>query len=539
MRKAYINGNVITIDSKNPRRQAFIVEDGKFTQVGNTEEILELVKGTDCEVRDLEGRTVVPGFNDSHTHLLNFAYSLDKVHLENLNSIDAIVDVAKKYIEEKKLPAGKWVVGCGWNHYFFEEPRFLTRDDLDRISTEHPIMFTRVCEHTVSVNSKALEELGIDDHTPDPEGGKIARDENGRATGVLQENARYIAYEKQPPKSVEEIKAMLVKAMDIFAECGLTSVQTDDFETFSDKDWTKVLKAYEELKEEGKLKVRVYEQCLLPAVDRIKKFTGAGYHTGWGDDWVKIGPLKLLVDGSIGPRSALMEEPYSDAPDTSGIAVFTQEELNELLTLGHTSGLQLACHGIGDKALRMILKGYEAAQAAKPDEDARMGIVHVQFGAPDIFENMKKNHVIGYVQPVFVQADMHCAEERVGSERIKYAYKFNTMRKMGIQCAFSSDCPIESPSPIDGIYVAATRMDYNHYPEGGWYPEEKIEVEDAIKGYTLDGAYAQFAENEKGSIENGKLADFLILSDDITKVAPETIRDITVLETYVGGERTH
>jgi len=537
MKQAYINGNVITVNSEMPRCQAFVVEDGKFVKVGTNEEVSSFAKEAGCDVRDLEGQTVVPGFNDCHMHLLNFAYSLDKVHLENIDSIDAIVEKVKNYIDERKIAPGEWVVGCGWNHYFFKEPRFLTRDDLDRISTEHPILLTRICEHTVVVNSLGLKYIGIDDNTPDPEGGKIARDENGRATGILQENARYLAYEKQPAKSVEEIKAILIRAMDIVSGYGVTSVQSDDFETFSDKNWRNVLKAYEELKNEGKLKVRVYEQCLLPKKERLEEFVKAGYHTGLGDDMVKIGPLKLLVDGSIGPRSALLEEPYSDAPDTCGITGFTQEELNDLLTYAHVNGLQLTCHGIGDKGIRMILNGYDAAQKAMPKKDARMGIVHVQFGAPDIFERMVKNGVVGYLQPVFVQADMHCAEERVGHERIKYAYKFNTMRKMGIKSAFSSDCPIESPDPIDGIYVAATRMDYNHYPEGGWYPEEKIDVEDAIKGYTLDGAYLQFEENMKGSIEEGKLADFLILSEDITKTKPENIREVTVKETYLGGKR--
>lgn len=536
MKTAYINGNVFTVDSKNPRCQAFLVEDGIFTKVGGNREILDFIEGTECEVVDLEGKMVVPGFNDSHIHLMNYAYSLSKVNLEGLNSIEEIIEAGKKYIAEKRIPEGKWVTGCGWNHYFFPEPRFLDRNDLDQISTSHPILFTRVCEHTVTVNSKALSELGIDKDTPDPEGGEIVRDGEGNPTGVLRETARYLAYEKQPPKSVEEMKEMLIQAMDIVSSYGVTSVQTDDFETFSDKDWKKVMKAYEELKQEGKLKVRIYEQCLLPSRSRIEGFISGGYHTGWGDEWVKIGPLKLLVDGSIGPRSALLSEPYSDAPDTCGIGVFTQEELNELLVLGHKNHMQLACHGIGDKAIRMILEGFEKAQQERPDEDARMGIVHVQFGAPDIFEKMKKNRVIGYVQPVFVQADMHCAQERVGSERIRYAYHFRSMREMGIHTSLSSDSPIESPNPMDGIYVAVTRMDYNHYPEGGWYPEEKLDVEDAIKGYTLDGAYSQFQESVKGSVETGKYADFLVLSDDLTRAPAETIRDVKVLKTFVGGK---
>ncbi len=481
---------------------------------------------------------VVPGFNDSHIHLLNYAYSLTKLHLEGLNSVEEIVEAGIRYVKEKKIPAGQWVIGCGWNHYFFPEPRFLNRHDLDRISTEHPILFTRVCEHTVAVNTKALEVLGIGKNTTDPEGGEIVRDEEGEPLGILRETARYLAYEKQPAKSVEEIKELLVRAMDEAAAVGITSVQSDDFETFSDKDWRKVVKAYKELEAEGKMKVRVYEQCLLPDLSRFQEFLDEGYRTGTGDEWFKIGPLKLLTDGSIGPRSASLSEPYADDPENRGIAVFTQEELNERILLAHRNGMQTACHGIGDAAMRMILTACEKAQQEAPREDARHGIVHVQFAAPDIFKRMKKGGIIGYVQPVFVQSDMHCAEERVGKERLKYSYRFHSMKQMGIHTSLSSDCPIESINPIDGIYVAVTRQDYNGFPEGGWYPEEKMSAEEAIRGYTADSAYSQFEEKEKGTIEEGKYADFAVLSHDLTKIEPERIREVKVVMTVAGGVRT-
>lgn len=539
MKQVYINGNVITVDARMKRCEAFAVEEGIFVHVGDNKSVLTACNREKYSVVDLQGKTVIPGINDSHIHLLNYAYSLSKVNLEGLNSVEQIVDKGKSYLREKKIPRGDWLLGSGWNHYFFEEPRFLTRQDLDRISTEHPILFTRICEHTVTVNTMALKLLGIDDHTPNPAGGEIVRDEQGKAVGILRETARYLAYGMQPLKSVDEIKELLTIAMDMVSAWGITSVQSDDFETFSDKDWRKVLTAYQELKDEGKLKVRIYEQCLLPSKERLLDFINAGYHTGWGDEMLKIGPLKLLVDGSLGPHSALLSKPYSDEPDNCGIAVFTQEALNELLILGHKNHMQLVCHGIGDQAIRMILNGYEKAQESYPVSDARMGIVHVQVGAPDIYERMKKQEILGYLQPIFIQADMHCAEERLGKDRLLHAYKFKKMRDMGIRTSFSSDAPIETPNPMDGIYVASTRMDYNQYPQGGWDPNERMEVEDIIKGYTLDGAYDQFEENKKGSVTEGKMADFLVLSKDITKIPPETIRNVKVLCTYVGGEKVY
>ena len=224
MIQIYTNGNVFTAAEGFGRCQAFAVENGRFVKTGTNEEVLEAFKGREkeTEVTDLEGKMVVPGFNDSHIHLLNYAYSLTKLHLEGLNSVDEIVEAGIRYIREKEIPAGQWVIGCGWNHYFFPEPRFLNRHDLDRISTEHPILFTRVCEHTVTVNTRALEVLGIGRDTKDPEGGEIVRDEEGEPLGILRETARYLAYEKQPAKSVEEIKELLLRAMDEAAAVGIT-----------------------------------------------------------------------------------------------------------------------------------------------------------------------------------------------------------------------------------------------------------------------------------------------------------------------------
>jgi len=538
MKTAFVNANVITIDAAKPRAEAFLVEDGKFQKVGGREEVLAAA-GAEAEVVDLGGKTVVPGFNDSHLHLLNFAYSRTKIGLYGTNSIAEIQEKAAKWLEERKPAPGTWVSAAGWNHYSFKEGRMLNKGDLDQISTEHPMIFTRVCEHTVVVNSKALELIGIDDSTPDPESGAIERDADGHATGVLKETARYLAYSKVPDKSVADIKEMLMDAIDYVSKLGITSVQTDDFETFSSKNWKNIIQAYQELEAEGQLKVRVYEQCLLPQIDRFKEFLAAGYKTGVGTDMFKIGPLKLLTDGSIGPRTAFLTEPYSDDPGNRGISVFTQEELDELVCTAQANGMQVVCHGIGDGAMTMILNAYEKAQKEHPLKDARNGIIHVQITTKEIVERMLKDDVVAYGEPVCVGADMHCVEDRVGKERMKESYIYRTMNEMGLKVPLSSDCPVDSVNPIDSAYIAVNRKDLNGWPEGGWYPEERMTIDQVLKGFTLDSAYAQFQEGVKGSVEEGKYADFAVLSGDPTAIDPEQLRSISCVATYLGGKKVN
>ncbi len=534
MKKAYINGNVITVNENNDRVQAFAVQNNVIIKIGTTKEILNFV-GSDCEIRDLKGKTVLPGFNDSHIHLLNYAYSLTKIDCSKLSSIDEIIDVSKKYVDASNFPCGTWIQGRGWNEVYIKEKRNITRYDLDKISTEYPILFTRVCEHIVVVNTKALEIAGINEKTPNPYGGEIEKDSKGRLTGVLKETARYLAYEKIPEKSIEEIKDMLVKAIEIASSYGVTSAQTDDFETFSDKNWKKVIKAYEEIANDGKLNMRIYEQCLLPEVNKLKKFIAEGNYSGKGNEYFKIGPLKLLTDGSLGGRTAYLSIPYNDCNGTNGISVFEQKELNELVATAHMNNMRVVCHAIGDKAIKMVLNSFEEAQKLKPDDNARMGIIHVQITDNEIMNKFKDNNVLAYIEPICLQSDLHIAEDRIGKELLKTSYNYKTFCDKGIITPMSSDCPVDSINPIDSIYVGVNRKDYKGYPNGGWMPEQKLTVEQMIRGFTTQSAYASFEENIKGTIEEGKLADFLIMSDDITKVSSDEIRNVYVEETYFDG----
>lgn len=537
MRKIFIHANVITVDCENEHADAFVVEKNRFLFVGSEAGALRYQED-DSQVIDLQGNTVIPGFNDSHCHLLNYAYGKSKIDLTDLRSPEEVIERSKQYILDKKIPKGKWLVGRGWSEYPYPNQHFLTREDLDLISTEHPILFTRVCEHTVVLNTLGLSYLGIDDNTPNPTNGKIQRDQNGKANGVLNEAARYLAYEKMPDASVEEIKEMLTVVMEELPRYGLTSVQSDDFETFSGKNYENVIRAYRELIREGKMKLRVYEQCLLPQKERYQQFLDCNYHTGVGDNLFKIGPLKLLVDGSAGPKTAFLQEEYSDDPGNCGICNFTQEQLDEMVALAQENGMHVLCHGIGDAAIERILNSYEKAIATYQREDPRLGIVHVQITTRHIWERMKKLGIIAYSEPVCVGADMHCVESRIGKERMKEAYAYRTMYDMGIRTTLSSDCPIDSINPLDSAYIATTRKDLTGYPEGGWYPDERLNIHQVLRGFTLNSAYASFEEGSKGSITTGKLADFVVLSQDLLQTKPDDLRSVKVLYTYMDGVQT-
>ena len=534
--KLYVNGNFISEDKNNDRFTEMVVDGDRIAQMGNGE-LIE--KYADAEIIDLKGKTVLPGIIESHLHLLNYAYSLTKIDCAQASSIAEVIEMGKKYIKDNNIPKEQWVSGRGWNQTRFAEKRNITREDLDAISTEHPLVFTRVCEHMVVANSMALKMAGVDENTPNPIGGLIEKDENGHLTGLMKETARYIIYEKIPEKSCEEIKAMLKNAIRIASSLGLTTIHTDDFETFSDKNWRKIMKAYREMERDGELDVRICEQCLLPKLPRLKEFIESEVRNRKDTDMVKVGPLKLLTDGSLGGRSAYMLEPYHDAPETRGIAVFTQDELNELVKTAHAEKMGVVCHAIGDGAITMVMDAFKEAQKARPDDDARFGILHLQITTEELLRRFKDQHIIAYMEPICMNCDLYIVEDRVGKEKTKTSYNYRTLCDMGCDYVMSSDCPVDSLNFFDNLYVGTNRCDYNGYPEGGWYPKEKLTVEQMLKGFTINGAYASFEEDKKGSLESGKLADFIVISGDPTAIPTKDLRSLYVCETVLGGRTVY
>ncbi|WP_312667148.1 amidohydrolase [Tissierella praeacuta] len=531
-----INGKIHTMNKERNIVEAIGINGDIIEKIGTNEEVMVL-KNNSTKIIDLEGKVVLPGFNDSHMHLLSYGYSLNRIDLGGAKSIEEINCIIKNIIEEKDMEKGEWVNGRGWNQdYFIGEKRFPTRYDLDKISLEHPILIGRACGHIVIVNSKALELLNITKDTPQVDGGHFDLDENGEPLGIFRENALGLVYSKLPNPTVDDIKHMMVRAIEDLNKNGVTSVGTDDFDAFPDVDYEKIILAYQELKEENKLKVRVYEQFLIQDKDRLQGFIDKGYGSSWGDKFFKLGSLKLLVDGSLGARTAALTEDYSDDYNNKGITKLLQDELDIIVDLANQYNIQVAIHGIGDRAMYMALESIEKVLDKNPRDNHRHGIVHCQITDEELLNKFAELKIIAYIQPIFLDYDWKIVRSRVGENRERTSYNWKTMLDKNITIACGSDSPVETFNVMKGIYEAVTRKDLDGNPQGGWLPEQRLTVDEAVYGYTMGGAYASFEENIKGSLEEGKLADMVVLSKDIFNIEEDSIKDVEVVATIFGGE---
>jgi predicted amidohydrolase YtcJ len=527
----YINGNVISLDN-DKIYEGFAVRDGKFIAVGSNEELLSLSSNDKYKIVDLNGNTVVPGFNDAHMHLLNYGFQKNAVQLNNISSIDEMIEVVRSYISSNNIPKDTYIISRGWNDNYFKEQRLPNRYDLDKISCDHPIVFSRICGHIGVINSKAIELLGIDKMKENPAGGAIDR-ENGIPAGILRENALNIALSKVPPTPVDDIKASLCSTFNDLIKCGITSIQTEDLTHC--RSLPNLMQAYKELEQEGKLPVRITLQLCLNTDELLEEAKAFSLKSKIGSNFLKVGGLKLFQDGSLGARTAAMMDNYEDTSD-NGISIYSQDELDNWITKGFNQGFQIIIHGIGDRACEMILNSYE--KISKDNEDnLRPVIVHCQFTNDNLLNRFKEIGVIANVQPAFIMSDYPIVEKAVGKNRTKSSYAFNSMIQKGIPVAFSSDAPIESFSVIEGIHGAVNRTDLNNKPEGGFNIHESVTAIDALKAYTTVPSYMSFDEKIKGKIKSNYLADFVVLSQDITSVHRNEIKDTKILETYVNGQK--
>lgn len=515
--------------------EAFAVENGKFIAAGSAAELAQAYP--QAEKVDLRGTFACPGFHDSHMHMLGLGALLSIVDLsKHTTSLAGVLSAMQAGLPS--VYGDDWLLGRGWNDdYFQDEKRFPTKHDLDMISVDVPIQITRACGHVCTVNSKALKLAGITKDTPDPDGGAIDRDANGEPTGVLRENAIELVSAVQPLPDYKKVKMFLTKAAKELNKLGITAVQSDDFCTFSALAFEAVLRAYSEMESEGSLTVRVYEQANLPTIDHLEKFLATGLRTGAGCDRFRIGPVKLLADGSLGAHTAALAKPYADLPETAGIPIYTQHRLDSIIGLAHENGMQIAVHAIGDAAMDQVLNAVEKAQAKNPRPDARHGIVHAQITRPDQLERMEKMGMHTYVQPIFLDYDTRIVEPRVGKELAASSYAFGTLFHT-CRASFGSDCPVEGANPLRGIQCAVTRAPINA-PHMQYRPEEALSVAQAIDGFTSHSAYSCFAEDKMGRIAPGMVADFVVLESDPFQTYPSRIADIRVKETWVGGEKVY
>ena len=511
--------------------EAMLIENGVIKATGTNAEIRAMAPAG-CEVIDAEGRTVVPGFNDSHQHLYNVGESLRMVKLHEVPSMAEIIERGRRFIADNHLAPGTVVLGRGWNQDFFTDTdRMPTREDLDQISTEHPIIYTRACGHVAVCNSLALERAGIDRNTPQPAGASIDHDENGEPNGIVRESsALAMVMSIIPTKTIEDYEKSIRTAMDYAASVGVTSVQTNDIK---DTNYADMWKAYEHVTHAGH-SIRAYHQCCFTQIDNFRSFLADGFKTGYGDDINRVGPLKLFVDGSLGARTAKLSIPYADDPSTTGITVMSQEYLDEICAIAKEHEMSVATHAIGDKAAEMILDAYEKTQ---PDttNPLRNGIIHCQITTPEILERFRKNNILAQVQPIFIHYDKNIVYDRVGETLANTSYAFKTLADMGVHVSYGTDSPVEDMNPFNNLYCAVTRMSLTG--EGDPYlPAEGVDIYDAVDNYTKESAYVSFDENKKGRLMPGYLADLVILDRNIFEVPSMEIKDVRPVATMVGGE---
>ena len=511
--------------------EALLIEDGFVRKVGTNAEV-EAAAPADAKVYDAKGRTVVPGFIDSHQHLLNTGVALSDIRLHAATAIAEVKQIARDYIAERKPAAGTVLHGMGWNQdYFTDEHRLLTVRDLDEISTEHPLVFERACGHMLVANTLAMKLAGITPETVPPEGGMIGHFEDGSLNGIFAENARAPMLALFRNKSLEDTMRLIRVAMKHAAETGVTSVQTCDIRGGS---WRTTMEAYERVAADHPL-TRVYHQSSFMNPAEYKEFLDEGHVMGKGTPFNRFGPLKLFVDGSLGARTAYMRQPYHDDPTTRGIPTLTVEELDTLVGMADSHGCGVAIHAIGDAAVEGVLNAYDKVchDGLNP---LRHGIIHVQITDIPLVERFTKNHILALVQPIFLHYDTQIVEARVGKELAATSYAFGTMKKLGIHMSFGTDSPIEDMNPIDNLYCAVTRTNLKGLPEGGFHPEECLDIYDAVDAYTREGAYASFEEDVKGRLLPGYYADLVVLSEDIFTMPAQELRRTKVDATMVAGE---
>ena len=540
LKTLFKNGNIHTMD-KVSVADAFVVEGNKFTYVGTEAGARDYLKDQSCNEADLKGHFVLPGFNDSHMHFLHFAKSLKNVNLAGVKSIEEIRDKIKKNLEKREPEDNSWIEGAGWNQdYFTDEKRFPNKFDLDSITGDIPTMIMRACFHVGVLNSAALKIVGLNKETAEQYGDLIETLPDGEPNGVIKEGLLSIVKISVYDHGLEALKNIIDEAQYFALAQGLTSVQTDDIGYSTERDYKLLFQALRELDEEGRLKVRIGEQCSIPDTDLLRGFFQKGYNHGWGNNKYRISCIKLFTDGSLGARTAALRNPYNDDPSVKGIEIMTQDEINELVLLSHRNNCPVAVHAIGDRAIEMSLNAIEYAQKKHPDNNLRHGIVHCQITDDALLNRIKELNVITYIQPIFTDYDMNIVYDRVGKDLAETSYAWKTMINKGIHASFGTDSPVEKFDTMPNIYSAVTREGITGEVKKVYLPNEKLSMDEALKAYTLEGAYASGEEDIKGSIAVGKLADFILLDKDLYNLNnDEEILKTRVIETYVDGKSVY
>ncbi len=515
------NARIWTGNPEQPYAEAMAVSGDTIVAIGSSREVMRYKSGADTII-DLGGRFVAPGFIDSHLHLLQGGSNLASVQLRDASSPEIFVSRIREYAAT--LKPGEWILGGDWDGMGWESLPHC--DWIDSVTPDNPVFVSRLDGHMALANSMAMKLAGVDRKVKDVSGGTIGRDPDGGLTGIFKDNAMDLISVKIPEQSAEEVDRALVAAMKYLASNGVTSAHSVDAAAYAD--------GLSRVRARGEQITRIY---YMQSISRWKDLKEQIDREGRGDKWISTGGIKGFVDGSLGSHTAAFLEPYTDLQTDTGLFVNSEEDLYNWTLEADRAGLQVAIHAIGDRAINSILNIYERVAAENGERDRRFRIEHSQHIAPADIERYGKLKVIASMQPYHAIDDGRWAEQFIGTERMKTTYAFRMLLDSGARLAFGSDWFVAPATPLEGIYAAVTRRTLDGKNPGGWIPEQKITVEEALKAYTIDAAYASFEENIKGTLEPGKLADFVVLDRDITTVDPVEIWDMKVRQTWVGGKK--
>jgi predicted amidohydrolase YtcJ len=521
------NAKVWTVDKTHPTAQAVAVLGDRIVAVGSNDDV-EGWHGAHTRTIDASGKLLLPGFNDSHVHFVDGGLSLDSVQL---NDATSAAEFARRIGEQvKKTPKGEWVTSGDWDETKWIPAAMPSRDLIDPLSPDTPVFVSRYDGHMALANSVTLRLAGITAQTPDPPGGVIVHDAHGNPTGALKDAAMDYVYKIAPPLSHDERLRAVRRALAHAASLGVTSVQHMNPE-YSD------IAVYSELLERGELTTRIYAAPLITGVDDQVKI---GIRRAFGGPFLRIGALKAYADGSLGSSTAYFFEPFSNQPNNRGLLSDEMHPISlmqDRMMKADAAGLQICTHAIGDQGISIILDLYSSVVKAHGESDRRFRIEHAQHMAAKDFDRFAQLHVIASVQPYHAIDDGRWAEERIGRDRASRTYAFRTFLDHGVRLAFGTDWNVAPLNPMLGLYAAVTRATLDGKNPNGWFPEQKLTVAEAVEAYTMGSAYAEFQENDKGSITPGKLADMVLLSDDVFTIDPAKIRDVRIMTTWVGGKK--
>jgi predicted amidohydrolase YtcJ len=518
-----VNANVRTMDAKRTVVQSIAVLNGKIIAVGSDADTRSLI-GANTRVIDAKGKLVLPGFNDAHVHFVETGAQLSSVDLRSAKTPQEFVERIRVFAA--KLPKGRWILNGEWDHENWTPNNLPTAAMIDAVTPDNPVFVDRLDGHMALANSLAMRLAGVSKDTQDVAGGLIVRDSNGNPTGIFKDSAKSYIEKIIPDPSFEQKLEMAQAASEYAASFGVTSVQ--DMTAGAD------VGVYQELQRRGKLKTRIYG-C-SPLAD-YQRWQNAGIHYAFGDAILRVGCLKGFADGSLGSTTAWFFEPYLDAPTTSGLprAAVSDGSMSKDVIAADKADLQVFIHAIGDRANATILDYYENAEKTNGPRDRRFRIEHSQHLRQEDIPRFGKLKVVASMQPTHLADDGRWAWKRIDEKRLKGTYAFRSLLDSGAVLAFGSDSPVASMNPLFGIYAAVTRQTLDGKNPNGWIPEQKMTVDEAVSAFTYGSAYAEFQENVKGRLEVGKLADILIISDDIFTIDPVKIKDTRVLTAIMNG----